>query len=81
MGIVNKKSESYIRRSGDAKKALDQVAKNLENIINGIELITEDTLDEIALKDKKRPYEIVVVDLIPIGIRTDVNAEFILHQH
>ena len=49
MGIVNKKSPAYIRRSGDAKKALGQVAKNLEQAIAEIEGLTEDALDEIAL--------------------------------
>lgn len=49
MGVVDKQSKSYIKRSGDAKKALDQVAKNLEKAIAEIGLITEDTLDEVAL--------------------------------
>lgn len=49
MGIVNKQAPAYIRRSGDAKKALDQVAKNLEQVLQGIEGLTEEALDEIAL--------------------------------
>jgi hypothetical protein len=45
---VNKSSTSYIKRSGDAKQALNNVAKNLENILAQIGITTEDSLDEVA---------------------------------
>ena len=46
---VKKPSTSYIETSKGAKKALDDVAKNLENAIAALGLATQESLDEIAL--------------------------------
>ena len=45
---VNKSSPAYIRRSADAKKALDTVAKNIQSAIDAIKLGSENALEEIA---------------------------------
>lgn len=48
-GPIRKNSESYVRRSGDAKKALAQVQANLQAVIEQIQGDAEVALEEIAL--------------------------------
>lgn len=47
-GKINKSSPSYIRTKGGARKALGEVAKNLESVIQTIKVNNKEALDEIA---------------------------------
>jgi len=46
---VNKASKSYIRRKGDAAKAISEVTKNLQSAIDELKITSKESLDEIAL--------------------------------
>lgn len=61
-GVINKSGPSYIRRKGDAEKALKEVTKNLEKILKTVGEVSGESLDNIAKEIKKKSDEYAPLD-------------------
>jgi hypothetical protein len=74
-GKVNKTSPAYIRRKGDADKALAQASRNLEVVLDWVRDLNQDALVQVAEAIKKDAQALTPVDTGALRNSAFVDSE------